>query len=345
MSQSDESFQIKELLSGGFKFPDSPQNNKLMHLKDVHKWLLKIRHTFRRYSDFYMFLYATVGYIDTNVELQPRKLHESQVKKEKVKKEQDRMKIESESGSDDDEESPEEKDGDKHKASNAVPDGLQRELREFGSITTYEELGKFMKLTKFSDKILSDKAVLGVIAPFMAAKEAKPSGNEPLSKFNSLSYERRMSAQEKVGAKKNFTMVSDVGEYILPAEGRIKFGNGLTFYYTGGGQESRLHSLLRPYVWSYLKQFLEKTPFSHVITQCPVLHDISHVVQFLLKKAAAERLETDQCYDVLTTIISLWKKDPKTSLQQWYADAVEKINDLNEVSATFDSKELFVVPT
>ena len=70
-------------------------------------------------------------------------------------------------------------------------------------------------------------------------------------------------------------MVSDVGEYILPAEDRIKFGNGLTFYYTGGTQESRLHSLLRPYVWSYLKQSLEKTPFSHVITECPVLHDIS----------------------------------------------------------------------
>ena len=81
MSQSDEAYQIKELVSGGFKFPDSPQNNKLMHLKDVHKWLLKIRHTFRRYSDFYMFLYATAGYIDTNVELQPRKLRERQVKK------------------------------------------------------------------------------------------------------------------------------------------------------------------------------------------------------------------------------------------------------------------------
>ena len=82
MSQSDESYQIKELVSGAFKFPDSPQNNKLMHLKDVHKWVFKIRHTFRRYSDFYMFLYATAGYIDTNVELQPRKLRESQVKKE-----------------------------------------------------------------------------------------------------------------------------------------------------------------------------------------------------------------------------------------------------------------------
>ena len=65
-----------------------------MHLKDVHKWLLKIRHTFRKYSDFYMFLYATAGYIDTNVELQPRKLRERQVKKESVKKERNRVKIE-----------------------------------------------------------------------------------------------------------------------------------------------------------------------------------------------------------------------------------------------------------
>ena len=156
----------------------------------------------------------------------------------------------------------------------------------------------------------------------MAPKATEKSGNESLLKFNSLSYERRLSAPNRVGTNKSFTMVSDVGEYILPAEDRIKFGNGLTFYYTGGGQESRLHSLLRPYVWSYLKQALEKTPFSHVITECPVLHDVSHVVQYLLKKAASERMETDQCYEVLNSVISLWKKDPKITLQQWYADAV-----------------------
>jgi hypothetical protein len=138
MAQSDETYQIKELVSGGFKFPDSPQNNKLLHLKDVHKWLLKIRHTFRRYSDFYMFLYATAGYIDTNVELQPRKLHESQVKKEQVKKERHRVKVEVGSESDDDDESPEEEDEDSVKANNTdVPAGLRRELQEFGDITTY----------------------------------------------------------------------------------------------------------------------------------------------------------------------------------------------------------------
>ena len=79
-----------------------------------------------------------------------------------------------------------------------------------------------------------------------------------------------------------------------------------------------------------------------MITECPVHHDISHVVQYLLKKAEAERLETDQCYEVLNTVVSLWQKDPKISLQQWYANAIEKVNDLNEVSETFGSKELFV---
>ena len=185
-----------------------------------------------------MFLYATAGYIDTNVELQPRKLHESQVKKEQVKKERHRVKTEVVSGSDEDDESPKGKNDDSDKANNPdVPAGLRRELQEFGDITTYEDLGKFMKVTNFSDKILADQALLGAIAPFMAAKAAKPSANESLAKFNSLSYERRMSAKEKVGIHKTFTIVSDVGEYILPAEDRIKFGNGLTFYYTGGGQE------------------------------------------------------------------------------------------------------------
>ncbi|MFO0005125.1 MAG: hypothetical protein ACK559_28750, partial [bacterium] len=47
---------------------------------------------------------------------------------------------------------------------------------------------------------------------------------------------------EKVGANHKYTRVSNVGEYILPAEDRIKFGNGITFYYTGGGRESKLHS-------------------------------------------------------------------------------------------------------
>jgi len=245
MAQSDEAYQIKELLSGQFKFPDSPQNNKLLYLKDVHKWLLKIRHTFRRYSNFYMFLYASAGYIDTSVELQPRNLRGDKVKKESIKKECGRVKVEELSGSEEDEKPPEGKD---EVGGVVLPEGLQDELDDFGDISTYEELGKFMKVSEHSGQILSDPDLLGKIAPFTAAKAAKPPGNDPLSKFNSLSYERRLSAQEKVGSRKNFTMVSDVGEYILPAEDRIKFGNGLTFYYTNGDQESRLHSLLRPYV-------------------------------------------------------------------------------------------------
>ena len=164
MSQSDESYQIKELVSGTFKFPDSPQNNKLMHLKDVHKWVLKIRHTFRRYSDFYMFLYATAGYIDTNVELQPRKLRESQVKRERNHAKPEPLS--------DGEESPDEKhDGEGEENDADVPEGLKRELREFGNITTYKDLGKFMKLTKFSDKILADKALLEIVARSCAPRQ------------------------------------------------------------------------------------------------------------------------------------------------------------------------------
>ena len=53
MAQSDEIYQVKELLSGTFKFPDAPNSNKLMHLKDVHKWLFKIRQSFRKYANFY----------------------------------------------------------------------------------------------------------------------------------------------------------------------------------------------------------------------------------------------------------------------------------------------------
>ena len=88
MAQSDEIYQVKELLSGTFRFPDAPNSNKLMHLKDVHKWLFKIRQSFRNYANFYMFLYATVAYIDTSMELQPRKL------KAKVKREPDLVKKE-----------------------------------------------------------------------------------------------------------------------------------------------------------------------------------------------------------------------------------------------------------
>ena len=185
MAQSEETaYQVKEILSGQFKFPDSPQNNKLMHLKDVHKWLLKIRHTFRRYSDFYMFLYATAGYIDTNVELQPRTLREDKVKKESAKKERVRAKTEKQSGSED-EDSPEEKYED---GGDALPEGLKQELHEFGGITNYESLGKFMKVSEFSGKLLANPVLMGKIAPFTAGKTAKPSGDDPLAKFNSLSY-------------------------------------------------------------------------------------------------------------------------------------------------------------
>ena len=114
---------------------------------------------------------------------------------------------------------------------------------------------------------------------------------------------------------------------------------------TPTGIKNRGYTVSYDPMCGYLRQSLEKTPFSHVITEYPVLHDVSHVVQYLLKKAEAERPETDQCFDVLTTIVSLCKKDRNVSLQQWYADTVEKVNDLNEVSSTFNSKELFVVPT
>ena len=340
MSQSDETYQVKELLTGAFKFPDAPTSNKLMHLKDVHKWLFKIRQSFRKYANFYMFLYATVAYIDTSMELQPRK------PKTKVKREPNFVKKEKLSDDDGEVKHSTDEDDETGKVSNSnVPEGLKAELDRFGAIHTYAELGEFMATTKFADKILADKDVLSTIAPFMASKAPSPSKNEPLSKFKSLRYERRLSAPEKVGTNQKYTKISDIGEYILPAEDRIKFGNGITFYYNGGGQESRLHSLLRPYIWSYLKQSLDKTPFSYVITECPILHDVSHVVQYLLKKAEAERVETDQCYEVLNTLNSLWMKDPKTSLQQWYADAVEKATAVNDVSATFGSKELFEIPT
>ena len=339
MAQSDETYQVKELLSGTFKFPDAPTSNKLMHLKDVHKWLFKIRQSFRKYANFYMFLYATVAYIDTSMELQPRKL------KTKVKKEPNLVKKEVPSEDDSDGKYSTDEDEGSGKVSNVnVPEGLKTELARFGRITTYAELGEFMTTTKFSDKILTDN-LLSTIAPFMAGKAQPPSANESLSKFKSLRYERRLNAPDKVGANQKYTKISEVGEYILPAEDRIKFGNGITFYYNGGAQESKLHSLLRPYIWSYLKQSLDKTPFSYVITECPILHDVSHVVQFLLKKAEAERVETDQCYEVLNTLNSLWMKDPKTPLQQWYAEAVEKSTAVNEVSATFGSKELFQIPT
>ena len=182
MAQDDETYQIKELLSGGFKFPDSPQNNKLTQLKDVHKWLLKIRHTFRRYANFYMFLYATAGYIDTTMELKPRRLQKDKVKKELVKKERHRAKVLS--GSEETESSPEEEDEDEEKHA-GLPKALQQELSDFGGISTYEELGKFMKVSTHAKRILSNP-VLGMVAPFMASTEAKPAGNDPLSKFNSL---------------------------------------------------------------------------------------------------------------------------------------------------------------
>ena len=340
MAQSDEIYQVKELLSGTFKFPDAPNSNKLMHLKDVHKWLFKIRQSFRDYANFYMFLYATVAYIDTSMELQPRKI------RAKVKREPNLVKREALSEEDSDANQSAAEDEEAYKVSNTnVPEGLKVELKRFGVISTYAELGEFMETTKFADKILGDKDLLSTIAPFMAGKAQPLSTNESLSKFKSLRYERRLRAPDKVGTNQKYTKLSDVGEYILPAEDRIKFGNGITFYYNGGGPESKLHSLLRPYIWNYLKQSLDKTPFAYVITECPILHDVSHVVQFLIKKAEAELVETDQCYEVLNTLNSLWMKDPKVSLQQWYSDAVAKAAAVNEVSATFGSKELFEIPT
>ena len=84
-----------------------------------------------------------------------------------------------------------------------------------------------------------------------------------------------------------------------------------------GKPESKLHRLLRPYVWNYLVSALQNTPYAHFITECKMRFDVTHVIQELSKKSRCERYEVEQAQAIVMFRQKLWKRDTRQTLQFW----------------------------
>jgi hypothetical protein len=215
-TQSEEAYQIQELSSGTFKFPEPAANNKLTHIKGVNKWLLQIRRVFQKYNDFYMFLYATVAYIDNSVELRP--------KSTRIKTELYPTQIEVLSDSEDEIRITKNRTSSSMVDKVRLPAGLEQELQDAGPITDERGLGQFLKHSEFTTELLTNRPLLEAIAPFLKRASKPLTAEDSLTKFKSLRYEWRLNApgDNLHNRTMGFTASSD------PMCGSISFNHSLT---------------------------------------------------------------------------------------------------------------------
>ena len=103
-----------------------------------------------------------------------------------------------------------------------------------------------MEETSFSDSIDEHTALLHYVAPFLkgGAIASKNAVTTILDQHMSLEYERTLVLTQP---KSGFVILSDTTGYVLPAQDRVTFGDGIVFLYMETGlPESELHRLLRP---------------------------------------------------------------------------------------------------
>ena len=323
-STTDEHVLLRELIN--YKFVDPPSSNKLYHLRDLHPWLKKLRSTFSRFPGVEQIIYSTRAAAPENIKFQAKAYPETFVKLENETKhpsEEARDKVAREF------------------LTEKELSALKEQMGSFGGVTNLFELVEFLKNCPVSKLIMAHPKLLAYVAPkyVKSGETAKPAS--VLEKHMSLEYER---ALVPASPTQGFTALYDTSGYVLPAQDRLAFGDGITFlYYETGKPESNVHRSLRPYVWEYMVRSLANTPFSHFITECKLKNDVTRVTQALIKKAASERYETEQSQAIMTFVLKLWYKEPKQTLQQWYSSALEEAENINEITRTYKSEDLEII--
>ena len=315
---TEETTLIREL-STNYKYTEAPTANKLTHLRDLNSFLTRLRLVFNRFPGVSKILYQTVAATNPTADLKAKSLPERPIVN---------VKIEPGTTTDSEELALLQILSKDHLTA------LKAEMKSTGPITTMRQFREFMGDTAYSDPIDENPALLYFVAPFL--KDSGMATNKAiatiLDKHMSLEYERNLIlAKPETG----YVVLSDTTGYVLPAQDRVTFGDGIVFLYMETGMpESKLHRLLRPYVWNYLVAALTNTPYAHFVTECKLRYDVTHVVQELVKKSRGERYEVEQAQAIVTFRQKLWKRDTRQTIQYWLStayDEAEKIKRQNNI--------------
>ena len=77
-STTDEHVLLRELAN--YKFLEPPTSNKLLHLRDLHPWLKRLRSTFNRFPGVEQIIYSTVAATDEKIKFQAKAYPETAIK-------------------------------------------------------------------------------------------------------------------------------------------------------------------------------------------------------------------------------------------------------------------------
>ena len=322
---TEETTLIREL-STNYKYTEAPTANRLTNLRDLTSFLTRLRLVFNRFPGVSKILYQTVAATNPTADLKAKSLPERPI-----------VKIEPGTTADSEEQAL------LQILSKERLTALKAEMTSTGPITTMRQFRDFMADTSFSDTIDENPTLLYFVAPFL--KDGGTATNKTiatiLDKHMSLEYERNLVlAKPETG----YVVLSDTTGYVLPAQDRVTFGDGIIFLYMETGlPESKLHRLLRPYVWNYLVGALSNTPYSHFITECKLRFDVTHVVQELVKKSRGERYEVEQAQAIVMFRQKLWKRDTRQTIQFWLSTAYDEAEKINEITRTYKSEDLSII--
>jgi hypothetical protein len=187
---------------------------------------------------------------------------------------------------------------------------IKEELWLFNApITTFSVFDQFLQATSYRKQIMADRDLQHLVAPtiLQPSMEARTLLSRA-QQFKSPEYQETVTLDEHTG----LTLVSDQRIFVFPSEQRMTSVKAVTFHYVRGDRkpEVKVHQLLRPHFWRWLKVALTGTDFAHLLTlgwEC----DHTWVFGRLIKQQDNEREESDQLLAILAVQDELRTKSPK----------------------------------
>ena len=317
-TQVDELLLIKELaVAKDFKLSLDPAKHQLTSIKYLQAWFTGILTMLERFPQIQVFLFGTVASINKQQNLQPRV---TDVKSEKG------VKIE-------------------NKVDTALKTAILAEVSVYPyNIDTFAEADEFLSLSHYGVQIRASQDLLHLMAPtlFHAAVVSSSKILTVTEQFKSPEYQETVTLGDDFAGQ---TLVSSRRVFVFPSEQRINSAKTATFYYVRTAQpETRIHQLLRPLLWRWLKVALGTTDFAHLL-KAGWEHDHTWVFQELIEQASREREETDQVFAIFNCQKMLFAKVEKDSLYTWYLQALDDIEQVNAITRTFkQDSDLMIIP-
>ena len=318
-TQVDELLLIKELaVAKDFKLSLDPAKHQLTSIKHLQAWFTSILTMLERFPHIQVFLFGTVASINKQQNLQPRV---TDVKSEKGVKTENKV---------DD---------------SALRKAILAEVSVYPyNIDTFAEADEFLSSSHYAIQIRASQDLLHLMAPtlFHAAAVTSSRILTVTEQFKSPEYQETVTLGDDFSGQ---TLVRTRRVFVFPSEQRINSAKTATFYYVRTAQpETRIHQLLRPLLWRWLKVALGTTDFAHLL-KAGWEHDHTWVFQELIEQANREREETDQVFAIFNCQKMLFAKVEKDSLYTWYLQALEDIEQVNAITRTFkQDSDLMIIP-